>query len=368
MANADQTGAAQSQAGALVSAAAREHAQGKSVEAVCLLEGAIQIDRSCFDAWIGLGMVQESLARPAEAIKAYEMAMKLSPGHGFPFGRHTILRLRQRWGPPPQPRARASESRRGRVTASELGIQGRFANQLLQYAFVRLYSEQYQLDLEVPDWLGRDLFDLDDPLPGPALRPVSETEIDLAAILRDGKTPLVDVDIRGHFCGSSAWAARQQELFRSLFRPGAKAAAEVNPALARLPAAGTRIAIHLRWGDLAFGPYRITPVEWYLNWLDSVIRTLDRWTLYIATDDPRSAAPFARFNPIMASDLGPLVRGAEFLTDFYVLSQADIMAISNSTFSFVASMLNRRCTQFLRPQPQKQCLISYDPWNSEAML
>jgi hypothetical protein len=254
------------------------------------------------------------------------------------------------------------------VVASELGTQGRFGNQLLQYAFVRLYCEQYQLDLEVPDWMGRDLFDLDDPLPGSSLQRVSETEVDLAGLLRDGKPPLVDVDIHGFFCGNSAWARKHKELFRSLFRPGAKASAEIDPVLSRLPTGCTRIAIHLRWGDFAFGRYGITPIEWYLKWLDSVVPTLNRWTLYIATDDSRSALAFRRFHPIMATDLGNLVSGAEFLTDFYVLSQADLMAISNSTFSFVASMLNRRSTRFVRPHPQKQCMVSYDPWDSDVML
>lgn len=46
-----------------------------------------------------------------------------------------------------------------------LGTNGRFGNQLLQYAFLRLYADGHGLSCQTADWIGRDLFDLDDPFP-----------------------------------------------------------------------------------------------------------------------------------------------------------------------------------------------------------
>jgi hypothetical protein len=47
-----------------------------------------------------------------------------------------------------------------------------------------------------------------------------------------------------------------------------------------------------------------------------------------------------------------------------MLSQCDILAISNSTFSFAASMLNNNGYNFVRPRLSQKKLIQYDPWNS----
>lgn len=50
--------------------------------------------------------------------------------------------------------------------------------------------------------------------------------------------------------------------------------------------------------------------------------------------------------------------------DFYILSQADILAISNSTYSAAAAMLNTNVTVFMRPGFEQKRLVQYAPWNS----
>ena len=66
---------------------------------------------------------------------------------------------------------------------TRLGSYGRFGNQLLQYAFVRLHAKEHNLIAEFPDWIGRDLFDLDDPVPSASLSQADEKEFDVSDAL-----------------------------------------------------------------------------------------------------------------------------------------------------------------------------------------
>ncbi|KAL1523629.1 hypothetical protein AB1Y20_018565 [Prymnesium parvum] len=71
----------------------------------------------------------------------------------------------------------------------------------------------------------------------------------------------------------------------------------------------------------------------------------------------------------------PLLR---LFLDWWVMTQADRLAISNSTFSFTAAMLNaagsqqrsvaERAPAFYRPVPEAGGLESFDPWDSKPLL
>jgi hypothetical protein len=50
------------------------------------------------------------------------------------------------------------------VTVSCLGHQGQFGNQLFQYAYARAYAESIGAELHTPDWIGRSLFALTEPI------------------------------------------------------------------------------------------------------------------------------------------------------------------------------------------------------------
>jgi hypothetical protein len=90
--------------------------------------------------------------------------------------------------------------------------------------------------------------------------------------------------------------------------------------------------------------------------------------LYVASDDAATHRDFAQFSPITAQDLGERIPGAEMYPDFHVLTQADLLAISNSSFSMCAAMLNARASSFVRPAPNERRLIPFDPWSSEILL
>jgi hypothetical protein len=94
---------------------------------------------------------------------------------------------------------------------------------------------------------------------------------------------------------------------------------------------------------------------------------LEKPVLYVASDTPQAAGDFAEFSPWNASRLGVDIPGADFLIDHHILRHADHLAISNSTFSFTAAMLNERAESFLRPNPNLRELVPFDPWAAEVL-
>ena len=54
------------------------------------------------------------------------------------------------------------------------------------------------------------------------------------------------------------------------------------------------------------------------------------------------------------------------------MTKADVLAVSNSTFSFTAAMLNAQTSaateRFVRPVPEARGLRPFDPWDSSPLL
>jgi len=164
------------------------------------------------------------------------------------------------------------------------------------------------------------------------------------------------------------WKSRADE-FRALFTPGRKIRPLLDRAQGALDAAGkTIIAIHLRRADFGYGRFWIAPVEWYLAWLRTLWPKFDQPVLYIATDDEALVSQFAEFSPWDLRRIGGSIPGADFMIDHHILRHADHVAISNSTFSFTAAMLNGRAVTFMRPHPNRRELIDFDPWCADVLL
>jgi FkbM family methyltransferase len=310
----------------------------------------------------------ERSGRGSEALAAAEAAAKINPGHSLFFTKAAIRRFREAFGPRPAPRVTEQGLRRIQMTS--LGLNGRFGNQLLQYAFVRLYAKEHGLAAEFPDWIGRDLFDFDDPFPSAKLSMLDEKQADFFGSL-NRRTGIVfsETDISGYFCGhTSAWGGRAGD-FCNLFVPGQKLRPLLDRALAQLKRARkTIVAIHLRRGDFGYGRFWIAPPAWYLPWLRTLWPTLDRPILFVATDEPKLVADFAEFSPWDARRLAIDIPGAGFLIDHHVLRHADHLAIANSSFSFSAAMLNGDARSFMRPDPNRRALTAFDPWGADVLL
>ncbi|WP_284637739.1 alpha-1,2-fucosyltransferase [Paenibacillus silviterrae] len=268
------------------------------------------------------------------------------------------------------------------ITKSTLGLEGRFGNQVFAYAFMKIYAKHYNLKIETRDWIGQYLFGHKDPPITKELPIVRPRESDLRKIFESKKNDvaklrLKNVDLKGSTNYYSKYFSKYKKYFRSLFVPVPQIENEMNKGLAILRSKGnTIVGLHLRRGDYldykGHYAYFVAPASWYIEWLDRIWKKLDKPVLFIASDEPQSVIhDFAKFRPITSQDLnmyGKLKPEANFYPDFYLLSKCDILAISNSSFSFSASMLNTRCKLFLRPQQSTQKLIKYDPWDAPVKL
>lgn len=297
------------------------------------------------------------------AIALAERAATINPGHAAPFTIATILKLRRHFGSPPP-----AQPPNGRppVSMTSLGLNGRFGNQLLQYGFLKLYAQRHGLCAQTPDWVGRDLFGCDDPFPAQPLSHLDEAQTDLIASLTGTGPVYADRDLSGYFCGPTArWQAWRDD-FRALFRPRQAIAAALAPLQAQVEARGrTLVAIHLRRGDFGSGRFWIASSAWYRDWLARLWPGLDRPVLYIASDDPAAVAEFADYTPLDAQQLG--AGALDFYCDHWLLSRARHLAVSNSSFSVTAAMLNIAAESLVRPDPGPQGLRPFDPW-AEAVL
>ncbi|MEG4227930.1 FkbM family methyltransferase [Microcoleus sp. N9_B2] len=254
----------------------------------------------------------------------------------------------------------------------------RFGNQIFDYAFLKMYTKEHGMRLELPAWPGQYLFGHNEPPIAHPLPQVVEQQYPYknseSAILNAPK-PITNADFFGFFQFHTKYHAEHKEYFCSLFKPVSEVEAKMQEAVNRLRERGkTVVALHLRRGDYSWAsdivPYlSIAPNEWYREWLDGLWETLDEPVLFIASDEIENVVgDFADYNPITVKDLGVEMPEAPFYPDFYILSQCDVLATSNSTFSFAAAMLNERCKFFFRPNLQKNKLIPFDPWNSEPLL
>jgi len=257
------------------------------------------------------------------------------------------------------------------LTMSTLGANGRFANQIFQYAFLRLYALKHELRIETPSWIGQILFGHSDPPISRNLPMVVEKSDNLIEARSSfASQTYTNVDIWGYFQYHSSFYSPYKRFFRSLFKPSQEIEQKLLPALERIREMGkTLIGIHLRRGDYGHGPFFIAPNRWYLEWLNDIWQQQDQPVLFLASDEPAEVIEdLSRFNPLTAQGLGCKLPEADFYPDFYFLSKCDIMAISNSSFSFAASMLNQNCRLFMRPHLRSGRLIPYDPWSANPIL
>jgi FkbM family methyltransferase len=275
---------------------------------------------------------------------------------------------------PPQ-RPAPNAPKRGTVTMSSIGKNGRFANQLYQYAFLRLLAERNHFAVQTSLWIGQRLFALTDP-------PISHQFPMLAEghYFPDSHFPAAIIDsipanceLHGFFQYDTIHYAPHKEFIRNLFTPAPHITQAFNEAFARLQLEQkTLVCIHLRRGD--YGTYNakhyeIAPTSWYRKVLDPLWPTLNNPVLYIASDEIQKVLPdFADYHPLTAADLGLFIPEAPYFPDFYMLTQANILFISNSSFSFFAALLNRRANRFYRPNLCRGHLLPFDPWNAVPLL
>lgn len=298
----------------------------------------------------------------------------------------------------------AANSNEPVLTMSSLSKLGRFGNQLFQYAFLRICARKSGARVECPPWIGQTLFGQNDAPISQRLPPaierwdVGESLFDVipefvpyleklagakssrvsSEALEHG---LVNVDLWGFFQVHTQSLRLHKEYFRSLFQPVGDLKSALEKGLNILRSQGkTLVGIHIRRGDFITVPLAgftlVVPTKWYCEWLDKIWGELEDPVLFLCSDDIDSILPdFEKFCPVTSQDLKVKLPermkdlSVKFYIDFFMLSNCDVVAISNSIFSFTSCMLNERGKMFFRPHWDFSTKFTvFDPWDSKPLL
>lgn len=301
------------------------------------------------------------------------------------------------------------------VTMTGFGELGRYGNQIMQYIFLKCYAARHNIEeIQVPGWVGASLFGLHDRPVQRALPAAVEFRgtlanstfttdfIDYVKRSNNGKTvpeifpealvqsadesesSLKNVDMWGWFQWHTSHFAPFKSLVQETFTP----VPELYNALYdifnqklrfRDNKKRTVVGLHLRLGDYqniaasSFG--YCAPTSWYLSWLEKIWPTLENPVLFVASDDINAVLrDFSAYDPVTSDSLGmeipETMKGlkAGFFPDWFALTQCDVLAISNSTFSFSACMMNQRPgAQFYRAHYRGN-MEEIDPWNADPIV
>jgi hypothetical protein len=125
------------------------------------------------------------------------------------------------------------------------------------------------------------------------------------------------------------------------------------------------IAIQLRRGDFEKTRHFIAPSSWYIEQIDRIWPKVQNPSLYIASDEiDKVVGDFEKYHPLTYKDI---FEGNHVLSDFWALSHANYVMISNSTFGYVACMWNKGASVFYRPG-KNHCLKAFNPWRDAPMI
>lgn len=253
-----------------------------------------------------------------------------------------------------------------RICSSTLATHGRFAHNALEYILIRLYAEKYGYVLETPEWVGGYYFQIDDPLRSRPLRPLYFPRRVINRLLTGDAPfpPISNCDILSPlflFEHREEYRERVQSWLqpRKVWRPF------IDPAMERLRSRGdTVIAIHIRRGDFVKFKYPLTQTAWYVDWLRGIWDTVKNPVLYLASDDLDGVRrDFAQFRPVVRQDVCDPWPGLEYLQDFNVLANADIVGISAASgYSVLAARVNTGVRLCVEPDMERQCIRPFLPW------
>lgn len=340
---------------------------GRFDAAVAAYTQALALRPDYPEALAGLGEVLRRRGCAGEAAPLLRQAVALKPNYSPSYISYSLIGF-ERSLPPGEtlPPRRAARSDRPAISMASLGNYGRFAQTVNEYVAMRLYAERYGLEFLTPDWVGHAFFAVDDPALDPAVQPRSEewlTQRDVFAEGFDGTVaePFRDCDV---FLGGSpvdTLRREHRETVQGWLTPRACWRGYLEPPVECLRARGrTLVALHIRrtdWWNQAYSPLQI-----YGDWLDRVWGDLDDPVLFVSTDDPSVVPEFARFRPATSDDFPVRWEGLEYLQDFHVLSQADVVAISTGAFAQTAVALNRNARLLLKPGEDNGALVPFEPW------
>ncbi len=261
------------------------------------------------------------------------------------------------------------------VSMARLAHRGRFGNQMFQYAFLRLYALRNHLIAKTPEWRGCEVFCFSDDRASaneyPDIFLDSFEDDDLA--LWDEETPPINVNFDGPFQEiPKSWRAHRHFL-RLLFAPTTQWGDALAVLRKRLRDDDrTLVTLHVRRGDYARltaeipgTPFQTVPLEWYGAVLEQVWPGLRNPVLHVATDGGAEVKAFFAAWPQLEPDALPAEMPADF-ADFFLLREAKVALICNSSFSRMAALVADDDQQVFLPDFASASFKPYDPWDDRA--
>lgn len=199
------------------------------------------------------------------------------------------------------------------ITVRRLGTFGRFGNAMFQYAFAKAYAEKYNAILQTPNWIGQQIFEIDDP-------PIQNNNLPQTScdIVPWGT---VNIDLLGYFQHHNFLDIMSRSWLRKIFK-----VRDCWMQNFQRPS-NYYIAAHLRRGDYGGlkNIFAIINEISYVNACEKFGLDAQR-ILWITEENPTK-------NDFFDSKQLP------FLQDFLTIMNANVILRANSTFSWWAATL-----------------------------
>jgi len=316
--------------------------------------------------------ILKKIGKIEDAIKHYDLSIQKYEGAGWSFTNRSILLIKKHYknflieNKNYIKIKKTKENYNGVITMSDLGLLGRFGNQILQYMFLKLCALRNNLKVETPDWLGRYMFEAcKDENISYCLKRLEISDFVKNGLKIESKK-LINKDIRGFIEFPIIADKREKSFLISLFEPISFWKNKLDKGYNILQKMGnTIISFHLRRGDFINSKQWIPDIDLYILWLEKNWKKFKNPVLYIASDDVFNVKKiFHKYRPLTRRDIIEKIYGIDFFIDHYILKKSNIVIVSpESSFSLTASMLNISGSHFFIPEKNKNCIIQFDPWN-----
>lgn len=277
------------------------------------------------------------------------------------------------------------------VQMSNLGKNGRFGNQIFQHFFLKLIEMELQCEISTPQWIGNTIFNIAKTVP------IEESTnfflLERIATRNDspdshlekikkiiGANNFNRIDVSGYFQYHTKYLKKYQEKFRDIFDIDDSIIRKTNESLKKLKEdSQPLIALHYRAGDYLeheksnhpiFVPPNIDAISQKIDDIYSQLKERNP-IVYLASDDlPYASALLSSkgIAHITSLDFGFDKSEDDLLAlDFTTFTLADILLISNSSFSFAAAMLSKKGKYFFRPRIEDKKYVAFDPWDDYVL-
>jgi len=252
------------------------------------------------------------------------------------------------------------------ISIDSLAYYGRFGHQMSEYLLVRTLSDKYNIPLETPEWVGDYVFELND---CENKYPRTTVKYDAAKIIE-----IADKSFGLELIGKDffspgyplKWDKELNKKIKNIFVFRQHLKNMLDLLIKKLQNEKEYIiAFHLRLGDRTETLSETNSIDCYLHWLEKNWESYPNACLYIASDNVEYAKEkFQKYNAKCITDFEIECPELDWLYDFYVLCNANIVGISHSGFSIMASTINNVVgSKFYQPNSLIKDLVPFYPDN-----